>query len=181
MRRYSFLVISATLGALLVTGCAHVISEQLRLQVPPELTFKEVSRGPAKYQGKIVLWGGVIIKSTNSKEGTLIEVLEKPLGFRGQPKDVDVSEGRFLILHPKYLDTAIYAQDRQITVAGKVIGERTLPLGEIEYSYPVIAPKEMHLWEREEPVYWYPYWPYGWWTHPWWPHWPHHPYYPWYY
>ena len=178
MRRYSFLVISATLGALIVTGCAHVISEQLRLQVPPELTFKEVSRGPAKYQGKIVLWGGVIIKSTNSKEGTLIEVLEKPLGFRGQPKDVDVSEGRFLILHPKYLDTAIYAQDREITVAGKVIGERTLPLGEIEYSYPVIAPKEMHLWEREEPDYWYPYWPYGWWGYPWWPY---HPYCPWYY
>jgi outer membrane lipoprotein len=178
MRRYSFLVISAILAAMLGTGSAHVISEELRRQVPPGLTFKEVMRGPAKYQGSTVLWAGAIIRSTNTKEGTLIEVLEKPLGHRGQPKDVDVSEGRFLILHPEYLDTAIYAQEREITVAGTVIETRTLPLGEIEYRYPVIAPKEMHLWKREEPVHWYPYWPYNWWGDPWWPYWPYHPHYP---
>ena len=175
MKRNSFLVISATLGALLVTGCAHVISEELRRQVTPELTFKEVIREPAKYQGKIVLWVGVIIKSTNTKEGTLIEVSQRDLGFRGQPQDTDVSHGRFLILHPKYLDTAIYDQDREVTVAGEIVEQRTLPLGEIEYTYPVIAPKQLHLWEREEPVRWYPYCPYRGLGYPWWPY---HPYYP---
>ncbi len=181
MGKYPFLVISAILSVLIVSGCAHVISEELRGQVTPELSFKEVIRDPVKYKGEVVLWGGVIISSTNTKEGTLIEVLEKPLGFRGQPKDVDVSEGRFLILHPEYLDTAIYAQDREITVAGKLIDERTLPLGQIAYTYPVIVPKEMHLWEREEPVYRHPYWPYGWWGPPWWPYYRYHPYYPWWY
>jgi len=180
MGKYLFLVISAILGALIATGCAHVISEDLRGQVALGVTFKEVIRDPVRYKGEMVLWGGAIIRSSNKKEGTLIEVLEKPLGFRGRPKDVDVSEGRFLILHPEYLDTAIYAQDREITVAGKLIDERTLPLDQIEYTYPVIAPKEMYLWEKEEPVYPYPFWPYDWWWGPpWWPY--YHPYYPWWY
>ena len=148
MKRNSFLVISATLGALLVTGCAHVISEELRRKVPPELTFKEVIREPAKYQGKILLWGGVIIKSTNTKEGTLIQVSQTAMGLRGQPKDIDVSQGRFLVLHPEYLDCSIYRKGRKITVIGEISGQKTLPLDEIEYTYPLISATEKHLWER---------------------------------
>ena len=153
MGKYPFLVISAILGVLIVTGCAHVISEELRGQVTPELTFKEVIRDPVKYKGEMVLWGGVIISSTNTKEGTLIEVLEKPLGIRGQPKDVDVSEGRFLILHPEYLDCRIYGKGRKITVVGEISGQKTLALDEIDYTYPLISAKEMHLWKRER-AYW---------------------------
>ena len=153
MRRHSFLVIWATLSALLASGCAHVISEELRRQVPPELTFGEVIRGPAKYRGNIVLWGGVIIKSTNTREGTLIEVLEKPLGFRGQPKDGDLSQGRFLASHPEFLDPSIYGMGRKITVIGEILGQKTLPLDEIEYTYPLISAKEIHLWERQR-AYW---------------------------
>jgi len=146
MREYLLLVVSV---ALMVTGCAHVISQEMRSQVAPELTFKEVTKEPMSYQGKIVLWGGVIVKCTNTEEGTLIEVRETALGFRGKPKDIDVSHGRFLVSHPEYLDCRIYGKGRKITVVGEISGQKTLPLDEIDYTYALISAKEIYLWKQE--------------------------------
>jgi len=159
-----------------LSGCASIISKEIRRQVVEELTLSVVAKAPESYKGKTVLWSGVIINSINLKEGTMIEVLQKPPDFRGEPKDVDYSEGRFLILDPRYLDVAIYTRGRKITVAGVVRGKKVRPLGEVEYTYPLISAKEIYLWpvEREERYYpfcpyWYPpwrYYPYG---HPrWW-------------
>lgn len=118
----------------------------------------------------------MLIGAINLREGTMIEVLQKPAGFRGEPKDVDYSEGRFLVLYPRYLDVAIYTQGRKITVAGEVQGKKVQPLGEINYTYPLISAREIYLWpvEREEryhypyrdPFWWhypYPYWDPVWW------------------
>jgi outer membrane lipoprotein len=153
MRRHLFLAFSVIL---MMTGCAHVISEEMRRRVAPELTFKDVLREPIKHRGKVVLWGGVIVTCTNTREGTQIEVFHTALGFRGRPKDIDVSHGRFLALHPEYLDCGIYRKGRKITMSGEIIGQKTLPLDEIEYTYPLISATEIHLWEpervyREEP------------------------------
>ncbi len=144
-------------------GCAPVISKQLREQVAKELTFGVVAKDPEAYKGKTVLWIGVIISSVNLQEGTMIEVLQKPADTRGKPNDVDKSEGRFLALYPGYLDVAIYNGGRKVTVAGEIQGKRIQRLGEIEYTYPLISAKEIHLWpvEKEDRVY-YPhhYWHY---------------------
>ena len=74
-----------------------------------------------------------------------IEVVEQTLDYLGRPEDTDRSLGRFLILHDGYIDTAIYARSRKVTVAGEVIGEKNRPLGEINYRYPLIKSKELHL------------------------------------
>ncbi len=157
-------------------SCAPVISKQLRQQAEKELILSMVAKKPDTYRGKIILWSGVIIESINTKEGTLIEVLQKPANRRGRPKDVDNSEGRFLVLCPDYLDVAIYSQGRKITVAGEIKGKRTHSLGEIQYTYPLIFSKEIYLWPEEKEVtypYAYPY--YYYWPHPFYPYW-----YPWY-
>jgi outer membrane lipoprotein len=157
------------------SGCAPVISKGLRAQVDKEIRFEEVIQDPDAYQGKIVLWAGVIIGAKNRKEGTLIEVLEKPTDMVGRPKDVDRSRGRFLALYDGYLEVAIYAQGREVTVAGEITGKRVLPLDEIEYTYPVISVKEIHLWspKSEDRFYPYPYWHYHpwWWYYPYWGPW----------
>jgi len=155
------------------TGCAPVISKQLREQIAKELTLSEVLKDPQAYKGKIVLWSGVIITSVNLKEGTMIEVLQKPADIQGRPKDVDESEGRFLALYPGYLDVAIYNGGRRVTVAGELKGKKIQRLGEIEYTYPLISAREIHLWpvEKKDRVYYpCPYWHYPWWYHPYW-HW----------
>ena len=163
-----------TLSLLLIaTGCAPIISKELRKNVSVELTFKEIIKDPDAYKGKIVLLSGVILGSKNTKEGTLIEVLQKPADMEGRPKDVDESDGRFLAIYDGYLDTAIYNRGREAVVAGKIKEKRTLPLGEIEYGYPLILIKEIHLFKakKEERVYPYPYpfWCYRpWYYYPYW-------------
>ena len=153
------------------SGCASIISKQLRKQVAKELTLQVVLKDPDAYRGKTVLWSGVIISSVNLKEGTMIEVLQKPADMQGKPKDVDASEGRFLALYTGYLDVAIYNGGRKVTVAGEVQGKKIQRLGEIDYTYPLISAKEIHLWpvEKKDRVYYpCPYWHYPWWYGPYW-------------
>jgi len=156
------------------SGCAPVISRDILQQVDTTIDFKSVSEKPESYRNEMVLWGGVIISARNLKEGTLIEVLQKPLGYRGEPASGDYSEGRFLALFDGYLDTAVYSKDREVTVAGIVKGRRMQLLDEIEYAYPLIGVKELHLWaERTEiqpdPLILYPF-PY---RYPYWRHFHH--------
>jgi outer membrane lipoprotein len=105
----------------------------------------------------------------NTKEGTLIEIFQKQADIEGRPKDVDDSDGVFLALYDGYLDTAIYTQGREVAVAGEIKGKRVLPLGEIDYTYPLISTKEIHLFkvQKEERYYIYPHpYRYRWWDYP---------------
>ncbi len=114
----------------LLSGCAHVISKDLRGKADPSLTFREVFQNPNAYQGKMVIWGGDIVKTINQKDGTtLVEVFQLPLSRRGEPNETYPSEGRFLILTEKYLDPYLFRRGRKITVAGEILGERTMALG----------------------------------------------------
>jgi outer membrane lipoprotein len=134
-------------------GCAHVISKELRERAYGEPPEPVLFRDPDAFKGRIVILGGVIVSSMNTEEGTYIEVLQKPLDYRGRPEDTDVSFGRFLILYKGYLDTAVYSQGREVTVAGEVMGKKVQPLGEIQYPYPLIKSNELHL---IEPRYGFP-------------------------
>jgi outer membrane lipoprotein len=157
------------------SSCAPVVSKKLRAQVDKETTFDDVIEDPSSHQGKLVIWAGVIIGAKNEKEGTIIEILHKPADIQGRPKDVDESGGRFLAVYDGYLDVAVYRQDREVTIAGVIQTGRVLPLGNIEYAYPVISVKEIHLWPRRsnQRVYLiYPYWYYpGWWHEQYWDTW----------
>ena len=155
------------------SACAPVISRELRKNVSNELTFKEVIKKPDTHKGKIILVSGVILGSKNTKEGTLIEMLQKPADMAGRPKDVDESDGRFLAINDGYLDTAIYTRGREALIAGEIKGKRTLPLDEIEYHYPLIMIREIHLFrpKKEERSYAspYPHWYYPpWYYYPYW-------------
>ena len=145
-----------------IVSCAHVISKQIREQVKPDITSREVLKDPERYRGQIIILSGVIVETENTKEGTLLKVLQRPEGFRGKPKDVDETEGRFLAIYNGYLDANIYAKGRSVIIAGEVQGKRILPLGEIEYTYPVIYVKEIYLWPEEKRYYSpYPSWHIG--------------------
>ncbi|HEX8949218.1 MAG TPA: Slp family lipoprotein [Dissulfurispiraceae bacterium] len=133
-------------------GCAHVVSEQLRKEADGEIPPRELFGNPDAYKGRIVILGGVIAGSTNTDKGTYIEVVQKPLDYRGRPKDTDVSYGRFLVLSDGYLDPAIYSRGKPVTVAGEVMGKTVRPLGEMQYPYTLIRAREIHLVERSRPL-----------------------------
>jgi len=152
------------------SGCVRAISKQLRAQVQEEITIKQVLENPKTYHGKMVIWGGVIVEAKNLKEGTLLEIVRKPVTSEERPRNVDRSDGRFLALYGGYLDVAIYTTGREVTVAGRIEGLKEKSLGEIEYTYPMISAEEVYLWppRKEKQYYISPYWHY--------PYWYHHPY-----
>ena len=132
-----------------ISGCAYPISEQLREEAAKNVTFPMVLNNPPAYIGDIVIWGGTIIKTVNLKAGTEIFVLDTPLNHRGVPKKAIHSRGRFVAKSSKFLDPAVYKRGNQVTVAGEISGQKTLPLGQTRYTYPVMRIKEIHLWEKE--------------------------------
>ena len=157
------------LFVLVLSGCAHVISKDLRIKSDPSLTLAQVRQNPDAIKGKMVVWGGEIIETVNQKDGTTqIEVFQRPLGWRGKPKDTTYSEGRFLILADKYLDPYVFRRGKKTTVAGEIIGAKIKPLGEMDYRYPIVSSKQIYLW----PEYYYQPYPYyyydPWWSYPCW-------------
>ena len=137
---------------LLLAGCAHVISKEVLKEVDTRVTFAQVAKAPDAYKGKTVVFGGAIIETKNLPNKTQVVVLQRPLGSGGQPAAGDVSEGRFIMTTPGFLDPAIYSAGRRITVAGTVVGKEVRPLGEIPYTYPLIEQREIYLWPKEEPA-----------------------------
>jgi outer membrane lipoprotein len=139
----------------LVSGCAHVISKDLRASSDLSLTLKQVLENPNAYRGKSVIWGGEIIQTVNQQDGTTqIEVFQRPLGWGEEPTNTVASEGRFLIIADKYLDPYLFQAGRKITVAGEIQGEQIKPLGKMDYRYPVLLSKQIYLWAN---YYYYPY------------------------
>jgi outer membrane lipoprotein len=157
---------------ILFSGCAHVISKDLRTKSDLSLTLSQVRQHPETFKGKWVVWGGEIIETVNQREGTTqIEVFQRPLGWRGEPKETTASEGRFLILADQYLDPYVFRRGKKITVAGEITGEKIKPLGQMDYRYPLVSTKQIYLWpEYNAQPYPYPYsyydpgwgYPYGW-------------------
>lgn len=170
------------LAGTFIFSCVPLSKEVMR-QVDETLTYQTVQRNPQDFLGRTVLWGGVIVKTTNRQEETILEIRQAELDMEKRPKNPDSSAGRFIVRHAGFLDPVIYKQGREITIAGEIAGKEALPLEGILYTYPVILPKEIHLWEKIGPRrYPYPYWDYP----PYWgpygyPHWyPYWRYRPWY-
>lgn len=109
---------SMVIVVLFMVGCAPVISKQVREQVRPDVTFREVLNDPERYKGQMIILSGIVVETENTKEGTLLQVLQRPAGFRGKPKDVDETGGRFLALDSRYLDVAVFTKGRAVTIAG---------------------------------------------------------------
>jgi outer membrane lipoprotein len=76
-----FLVITIFVACL--SGCAHVVSRDVLEEVNRDITFAELRKNPEAYKGKVVMLGGVIVKTLNKKVGTLPGNLSDRDGKRG--------------------------------------------------------------------------------------------------
>ena len=116
--------------------------------IDTSLTPQQAVDGSQTLQGEPVLWGGVVIDSTNFKDSTQLEILAYPLDANQRPSRQQEPLGRFLAVHEGYLETTDYAQGRLITVRGILGDKRTGRVGEAEYTYPVVAINQLHLWSK---------------------------------
>lgn len=142
----SFLLIQLSLAVIIIAGCAPPFPKELLDKVERNVPFDALQKEPERFLGKLLMVGGTIVDTKNLKEGTQVEVLQKPLDGGGRPALTDETGGRFLAVTRTYLDAAVYHRGRSVTIIGEVAGSKAQPLGEIEYRYPVITAKELHLW-----------------------------------
>ncbi len=164
----------ALLFAGAMVSCAP-FSRDLMRQVDSTLTLQEVQKDPQPYIGKTVLWGGVIVETTNTGHEAVVIIRKTDLDYEKRPTNVDRSTGRFLVRYAGFLDPEIYRAGREMTVLGEIVGKEIRPIGNLPYPYPIVLAKEIHLWERlpqyqpfYPPWYWEPY-PYYWWPrYPYW-------------
>jgi len=156
MQSFRYLVLWVL--SLSLAGCAYPISEQVKKEVTKDVTFPMVLENPSAYVGDIVLWGGVIIKTVNLNQESEIFVLDTPLDHWEEPEPEQYSRGRFIAKTAGFLEPEVYRKGKKITLAGEIIGAKTLPLGKTEYRYPVVMIKQFHVWKK---VPYYPYY-YGW-------------------
>jgi outer membrane lipoprotein len=131
-----------------VSGCFAVFPKETLNERTVDVSLRELRLHPERYKGGKVLLGGMILKTRHLQGETVIEVLQKPLDWRNAPKDVDKSEGRFLVVSDGFLDEAIYRRGRMITVVGEVLGVRSQVLGEINYGYTLISIDKLVLWDK---------------------------------
>lgn len=165
----SLLFLLVTAGG--VTGCAPVLSKQLRQKAEPPIPFEELLQSSYAYEGRVIILGGYILKTANDPNGSLLTILQAPLDSRNKPRSPDLTKGRFLVWTRKFLDPEIYSKDRAVTVGGKVTGARQGSLGNRIYVYPVVEAQEIYLWS-ERYKYARPYYPYFYdpWYDPWYPY-----------
>lgn len=154
-----------------LVGCG-VIAPELRREAAPIQGLAEVRADPGAFAGRTIILGGTLIETRNRPEGTTLLILEARLGLNQEPRTDDASGGRFMIRFPDYLDPALFAPGRRVTVAGAVAGTTTEPVGGASYAYVVLDGREVYLWK--EPSWsnsppWAPYEPwYPWWYDPRW-------------
>lgn len=134
-----------------IAACAvPVITPGTMETVDRTITFSTLQQNLDAMVGSTVMLGGRIIETTPKEKETWIEVLENPLDRNGKPMSADLSSGRFLVRFQGFLEPTIYKKGRALTVAGRVDGKVIRPIGEINYTYPLLTSIEHHLWDIDE-------------------------------
>ncbi len=148
--------------AVLVGGCATAFPESVMRTVDTRITANDLLRDPPAQKGARVILGGDVLVVQPRPGLTEIELLTRRLRGDDSPERSDRSPGRALLQTPEFLDPAVYAPGRRITVVGVVAGVEERKIGEVPYRYPVVTVEQIRLWPQYVavgPAY-YPY-PWG--------------------
>jgi outer membrane lipoprotein len=140
-------------GLLLFSACAATaIPSDVLTGVDHTISFQKLKENPEAFRGKTLLLGGDVIITENQPGKTNLIVLQHELDGDLKPLDNDQSKGRFIVMALEFLDPAIYAKGRRITIVGTVAGKETRQLNGIGYVYPVIEKRTLYLWPVEKIV-----------------------------
>jgi len=145
IRRFFVLLFATLMLGACATGPKYP-TEGVELNLTPQQSVAEADI----QRGKSVLWGGMIVNSTNLEKRTRLEVLAYPLDSNQRPQTDEPPYGRFLIYKEGYLETVDYAPGRRITVLGRIQGIQNGKVDETSYTYPVVDAEQLYLWSRNE-------------------------------
>jgi outer membrane lipoprotein len=111
------------------------------------VSFRDVQASPESYKGRVLVLGGEVLKAKRLHDSTQIELLQLPLKDGDEPSlDRQQSQGRFLALQQEFLDPATMVKGTRVTIVGEVSGVKTDRLDDVEYRYPTLIVKHLHVW-----------------------------------
>ncbi len=148
---------------MLLSACASNIPNAIRIAPTHAISIKAAQFSPESTMDAQVRWGGNIISINNKPNETWIEVLARPLDYEGEPNSEAASQGRFLARINGFLDPAIYAPERKITLRGRLESTIVRLIGKHPYRFPLIRTQAHYLWPKSPEVAdswqdpWYPY------------------------
>lgn len=134
---------------LLFLGCSsqRIVPESMEPLVDRTVSFQDLLASPESYRGRVLVIGGEVLKAKRLRDGTQIELLQLPLQDGEEPNlDRQQSQGRFLALQQEFLDPATMVQGTRVTIVGEVSGAKTDRLDDVEYRYPTLIVKHLHVW-----------------------------------
>jgi len=135
-------------ASILLAGCSsqRVVPESMEPFVDRTVTFRDLLASPESYRGRVLVLGGEVLKAKRLQDGTLIELLQLPLED-GEETSLDrqQSQGRLLALQQEFLDPATVVEGTRVTIVGEVSGAKTDRLDDVEYRYPTLIVKHLHI------------------------------------
>ena len=177
-QRWSVILLPAVL--LVLSGCitSELVTQDMEAQVARNIPFEALKTEPDKFKGRVVVLGGKVLTAKRLKEGTQIEVLQLPLDSADAPiMTLPQSKGRFLAYQEAFLDPATIPEGTAVSMIVEVTGSKTLPLDEVDYTYPTLKIRTLKIWAEERyirpwlsPYYGFPY-AYRYPLHPFYPRW----------
>lgn len=147
MKNISLLHMTMLATALLMTACIHPISKEARERTDQQIDLAMVSENPKAFIDSGLLVGGVVMSVESTEEGSVLEVMEWQLNRWGEPLYLLDAGRLFLVKTSERLDPEIYQAGTLVTLSGVVLGSEIRLSGQHEYSYPVFALTEIHLWD----------------------------------
>ena len=103
------------LALILFSGCGPVLSQAVLDESDANVLLGELQRSPENYLGKSVLFGGTIVRVGNDASGSWAEILQRPLGYRLEPKLNDQTGGRLLLKSKDRKSTRLNSSHTDIT------------------------------------------------------------------
>lgn len=141
----------------LLSACATSGPDAINAPPAVDLSLAEARANASAHLDQRIRWGGSIAGVENRANETWLEVVARPLDGTGRPRLGDESFRRFLAKVKGFLDPAVYAKGRLVTVAGVISGGLTRTIGEYSYAYVVVDADAIKLWEPVlPPRYYYP-------------------------
>ncbi len=171
--------------SLVLISCAPVLDRNLMDEGTREFNPSHLVETPDAFKDHLFIFGGVIVDTKLTTQGSQIEGLFIPVDGRGYLIESSKYQGRFIAVYPRskgLLDPMIYKRGRQVSLAADFVEVRHAKIDEMEYTYPVFDIRQIYLWDQYAD-YPYSYYGSGYYSYPYYyPYYYPYPYYygPWY-
>ncbi len=167
MNAHKLLFLSIAIATVFVlSSCSSNIPLEISEAPQGAPDFAQIQNDPDSFSNQPLRWGGTILSIENKPGSSWVTIVAFPLNKSGRPVNSDQSPGRFIAQVDEFLEPLVYSRDREITVRGKLVGTKTIKIGDFPYQYPLIQVENYHLWAKKPEIndqnlpYFWPYYPY---------------------